>query len=114
MSLMVSLSVGALSQVDALSIARPYATQPPGTPALSLYEQAMTRVLPEYVEDSLLLKKPSGQHHYGKQVDGFHTSLTVGSVARGLRHVCELVRRRGQLRSEPNVPVTDWIGITNT
>ena len=54
----------------------------PKSPALSLYEQAMVRVLPEYVEDSLLLKKPSGQHHYGNQIDGFDTSLVVGSAGR--------------------------------
>jgi len=64
------------------SIAQPSAVQPAGTPALSLYEQAMARVLPEYIEDSLLLKKASGQHHYGKLVDGFDTSLTVGSAGR--------------------------------
>jgi mono/diheme cytochrome c family protein len=62
--------------------AQPSATQPAATPALSLYEQAMVRVLPEYIEDSLLLKKAAGQHHYGKLVDGFDTSLTVGSVGR--------------------------------
>jgi len=62
------------------------ATQPPVPPAatqsLGLYEQAMARVLPEYIEDSLLLKKPSGQHHYGHQVDGFDTSLPVGAAGR--------------------------------
>jgi mono/diheme cytochrome c family protein len=53
-----------------------------GTPSLGLYEQAMTRVMPEYIEDSLLLKKPSGQHHYGDLVDGFDTSLPVGAAGR--------------------------------
>jgi hypothetical protein len=42
----------------------------------------MTRIMPEYIEDSLLLKKPSGQHHYGHQVDGFDTSLSVGAAGR--------------------------------
>ena len=56
--------------------------QPVGTPLLNLYEQAMARVMPEFIEDSLLLKKPSGQHHYGRQADGFDTSLPVGEVDR--------------------------------
>jgi hypothetical protein len=38
--------------------------------------------MPEYIEDSLLLKKPSGWHHYGHQVDGFDTSLPVGAAGR--------------------------------
>ena len=62
--------------------AQPSDTQPVGTPALSLYEQTMTRVIPEFIEDSLLLKKTSGQHHYGNQIDGFDTSLVVGSLGR--------------------------------
>ena len=62
--------------------AQPFPVPPAGTPSLGLYEQAMTRVNPEYIEDSLLLKKPSGWHHYGYQVAGFDTSLPVGAVGR--------------------------------
>ncbi len=54
----------------------------PGMPALSLYEQAMTRVIPEYIEDSPLLKKSSGQHHNGNLRDGFDTSLSLGAMGR--------------------------------
>ena len=61
---------------------QPSAPQPVGTPSPSLYEQAMTRVMPEYIEDSQLLKKPSGRHHYGRQVVGFDTSLAVGVAGR--------------------------------
>jgi hypothetical protein len=61
---------------------QPSAAQPAGTPALSLYEQAMTRIIPEYIEDSLLLKKPSGQHHNGNQRTGFDTTLSVGAAGR--------------------------------
>ena len=46
----------------------------------------MTRVNEDYVEDSLVLKKPSGHHHYGGLVGGaaggFDTSLSVGSSGR--------------------------------
>jgi len=62
--------------------AQPSAVPPAGTPSLGLYEQAMARIMPEYIEDSLLLKKPSGQHHYGHRVDGFDTSLPVGAAGR--------------------------------
>jgi hypothetical protein len=61
---------------------QPFPVPPAGTPSLGLYEQAMTRVMPEYIEDSLLLKKPSGQHHYGRQVVGFDASLPVGAAGR--------------------------------
>ena len=61
--------------------AQPFDTLP-GTPVLSLYEQAMTRVIPEYIEDSLLLKKPSGQHHNGNLIAGFDTSRSVGAIDR--------------------------------
>ena len=62
--------------------AQPFAVPPTVTPSLGLYEQAMTRVMPEYIEDSLLLKKPSGQHHYGDMITGFDTSLSVGAAGR--------------------------------
>jgi mono/diheme cytochrome c family protein len=61
---------------------QPFPVPPEDTPSLGLYEQAMTRIMPEFVEDSLLLKKPSGWHHYGHQVDGFDTSLPVGAAGR--------------------------------
>lgn len=65
---------------------QPFPVPPAGTPSLGLYEQAMARVNPDDVEDSLLLKKPSGVHHYGDLVGGvaggFDTSLPVGSVGR--------------------------------
>ena len=52
------------------------------TPALGFYEQVMARVNLEYVADSLLLKKPSGMHHYGGLRAGFDTSLDVGAAGR--------------------------------
>jgi len=55
------------------------------TPSLGFYEQAMVRVNLEYIEDSLLLKKPSGRHHYGgiqAISDGFNTAEVPGSLAR--------------------------------
>jgi len=52
------------------------------TPALGFYEQVMARVNLEVIEDSLLLKKPSGQHHFGDQRPGFDTSLDVGAAGR--------------------------------
>ena len=51
-------------------------------PALGFYEQVMARVNLEVIEDSLLLKKPSGAHHFGNQRPGFNTSLSVGSIGR--------------------------------
>jgi len=61
---------------------QPFPAPPGATSSLGLYELAMTRVLPEYIEDSLLLKKPSGQHHYGRLVEGFDTSLPVAAAGR--------------------------------
>jgi mono/diheme cytochrome c family protein len=65
---------------------QPFAVPPAGTPSLGLYEQVMARVNPDYVENSLLLKKPSGNHHYGGMIGGasggFDTSETVGSGGR--------------------------------
>jgi mono/diheme cytochrome c family protein len=61
---------------------QPFPVPPAATPSLGLYELAITRIMPEYIEDSLLLKKPSGWHHYGHQVDGFDTSLPVGAAGR--------------------------------
>jgi len=51
-------------------------------PGLGFYEQVMTRVNFDYIEDSLILKKPSGNHHYGDQRNGFNTSLPVGAAGR--------------------------------
>jgi len=48
-------------------------------PALGFYEQVRARVNLEDIEDSLILKKPSGQHHYGGQRGRFDSSLPVGS-----------------------------------
>ncbi|MGD8840982.1 MAG: hypothetical protein PVI70_15370 [Gammaproteobacteria bacterium] len=65
---------------------QPFTVPPAGTPSLGLYEQFMTRVNEDYVENSLVLKKPSGNHHYGGLVGGaaggFDTSLSVGSAGR--------------------------------
>lgn len=65
------------------------ASQPMGIPAgpgdppsLGLYEQAMARVNLEDIGDSLILKKPSGVHHFGDLQSGFDTSLTVGAAGR--------------------------------
>jgi hypothetical protein len=62
--------------------AQPFAVPPVVTPSLGLYEQAMARTIPDYIEDSLLLKKPSGQHHNGDLRGGFDTSLSVGAAGR--------------------------------
>jgi len=51
-------------------------------PALGFYEQVMARVNLEVIEDSLLLKKPSGNHHFGNQRPDFDTSLSVGAAGR--------------------------------
>jgi len=48
-------------------------------PSLGFYEQVRARVNLEDIEDSLLLKKPSGRHHYGGLRPGFDSSLPVGS-----------------------------------
>jgi hypothetical protein len=66
--------------------------QPLGIPAttadpaaLGFYEQVRRRVNFEYIEDSLLLKKPSGKHHFGGASvvnSGFDTSQPVGNIAR--------------------------------
>ncbi len=69
---------------------QPFPVPPPGiptgTPSLGLYEQAMTRVNREDIENSLLLRKPSGQHHNGGQVavtgGGFNISLAAGASGR--------------------------------
>jgi hypothetical protein len=66
------------------------ASQPYGIPAspvgttasLGFYEQVMARVNLEVIEDSLLLKKPAGKHHFGDQINGFDDSLAVGSNGR--------------------------------
>lgn len=65
------------------------ASQPSGVPAtvadppsLGFYEQVMARVNHEDIEDSLLLKKPSGVHHYGAQRVGFDTTLDAGAAGR--------------------------------
>jgi len=65
------------------------ASQPQGipmstadTPSLGFYEQAKTRINFEYAEDSLILKKPTGRHHYGGQRPGFDTAQVIGNSAR--------------------------------
>jgi hypothetical protein len=52
--------------------------QPLTSPQLRLYEQARARVNLEFIEDSLILKKPSGNHHTGNMRPGFDTSSGVG------------------------------------
>ena len=61
---------------------QPFAVPPAGIPSLGLYEQFMARVIPDFVDNSLVLKKPSGNHHYGGQISGFDTSVAVGSASR--------------------------------
>jgi hypothetical protein len=56
---------------------------PADRPSLGLYEQIMARVNPAFIEDSRLLKKPSGQHHYGGLVGNMDTSLPVGDMGMG-------------------------------
>jgi len=51
-------------------------------PSLGFYEQVMAGVNFEDVEDSLLLKKPTGRHYFGDQRPGFDTSFALGSVSR--------------------------------
>ena len=65
------------------------ASQPQGvpasmvdTPSLGLYEHARARINLEYPEDSLMLKKPIGRHHYGGQRIGFDATQGVGNGAR--------------------------------
>lgn len=65
------------------------ADQPQVTPAsvadiasLGLYEQALVRINIENVSDSLFLKKPSGNHHYGNQRPGFDVTLSIGTGGR--------------------------------
>ena len=50
-------------------------------PSLGFYEQVMARVNLENIEDSLILKKPSGIHHYGGLAAinlGYNTERQVG------------------------------------
>ena len=51
-------------------------------PALGFFEQVMARVNLEYIEDSLILKKPSDNHHFGNLRTGFDTTLGVGLSGR--------------------------------
>jgi len=53
-------------------------------PALGFYEQAKARVNLGDIEDSLILKKPSGKHHFGGQRPGFDTTLTIGAAGRAI------------------------------
>ena len=58
---------------------------PADPPTLGFYEQVMARVNLEVIEDSLILKKPSGLHHYGGQtaIDlGFDISRDLGDFER--------------------------------
>ena len=56
------------------------ASQPQGIPAST--SDTPSRVNLDYIEDSLILKKPSNKHHYGGLRTGFDTSLPVGSAGR--------------------------------
>ena len=51
-------------------------------PMLGLYEQVRARVNLELIEDSLILKKPSGVHHFGDSPAGFNMALGVGAPGR--------------------------------
>jgi hypothetical protein len=42
----------------------------------------MARVNLEYIEESLILKKPSDNHHFGNLRTGFDTTLGVGLAGR--------------------------------
>ena len=53
-----------------------------GMPLLGLYERIKARVNLENIEDSLVLKKPSGVHHYGGLRAGFDTSQPLGTFDR--------------------------------
>lgn len=61
---------------------QPIPAPPTVTPTLGFFEQVMARVNLEFIEDSLILKKPSNQHHYGGLQGGFNTSLDVGAAGR--------------------------------
>jgi hypothetical protein len=53
------------------------------TASLGFYEQALSRVNLENVGGSLILTKPSGNHHYGAERSGFNAELSVGLGGRG-------------------------------
>jgi mono/diheme cytochrome c family protein len=60
---------------------QPFGTPPAVTsPQLGFYDQARARVNLEFIEGSLILKKPSGNHHNFQS--GFDTSLGVGEFGR--------------------------------
>ena len=61
---------------------QPFAVPPGATASLGLYELAMARINLEYIEDSLILKKPSGLHHYGGVRSGFDIDREVGNGGR--------------------------------
>ena len=52
------------------------------TPSLGLYEQFRSRVNFARIEDSPVLKKPSGAHHFGGLRLGFSNTQAVGSGSR--------------------------------
>ena len=43
---------------------------------------AVPRINFDYIEDSLILKKPAGAHHSGGQRTGYDNSLDVGAAGR--------------------------------
>ncbi|MEM7562084.1 MAG: hypothetical protein AAF353_03420 [Pseudomonadota bacterium] len=59
---------------------------PPATtadpPGLGYFEQVMARVNLDFIEDSLMLKKPAGIHHFGDQRSGFNIDEPIGHVDR--------------------------------
>jgi hypothetical protein len=59
-----------------------YTDTQPASSSLSLYQQVRARVNLADVPHSLLLTKPSGQHHFGSQRPGFDISKPVGDPAR--------------------------------
>lgn len=54
------------------------------TPSLGLYEQIIARVNLQAIDKSLVLQKPSNNHHYGNLRPGFDTSLEVGASGRAI------------------------------
>ncbi len=61
---------------------QPFPVPPGATPSLGLYEQARVRVNLEQIEESRLLRKPSGHQHYGGERGGFDISTVVGAAGR--------------------------------
>jgi hypothetical protein len=63
-----------------IPIIDPYTAANP--PSLGYYEQFRARANLDFIEDSLILKKPSGFHHNGNQLSGFDVGEDVGDPQR--------------------------------